>query len=337
MKTLRYRTCTPQGLAAVVILIAAAWILVFPALAGAQENLGRGRVSGKVIDENKQPVAGARIVAQSLTALETKLDVRTDGKGGFVLGGLGSGLWRFTASQGGFQDAVQDVEIRQLRPNPPLVLVLKGIAAAALEDETRKEAADELAKGNELLGAERYAEARELLERFLSVHPEAYQVRLQIGLCGLRLGELDKAEAELKTLLAQIQNQSGSYEKAAGLANQALAGLGEAAVMRNDIETGMMYFRQALDIAPTSEILAYNVAEILFSNQRTDEAIHYYLMAVQIKKDWPKPYNRLGIAYLNKGDYAKALEYLRQFVAMDPTNPAAAEERQTIAAIEKIK
>lgn len=98
----------------------------------------------------------------------------------------------------------------------------------------------------------------------------------------------------------------------------------------------MKYFRQALDLSP-SELVAYNVAEILFADQKTDEAIQYYLMAAEIKKDWPKPYNRLGIAYLNKGDYAKALEYLRKFVAMDPQSPAAAEARNIIAAVEKMK
>ena len=107
--------------------------------------------------------------------------------------------------------------------------------------------------------------------------------------------------------------------------------------MRGDVESGMALFRQALDISRTNELLAYNVAEILFANQRVGEAIPYYLMAAQIKKDWPKPYHKLGLAYLNKGDFAKALEFLRQFVALDPASPAAAEARQTIAAVEKMK
>jgi tetratricopeptide (TPR) repeat protein len=227
--------------------------------------------------------------------------------------------------------------VRQLRPNPPVVLVLKPIQAAVPKDEAMKGAMDVLARGNALLAADKYTEARELLETFLSGNPDVYQVRLQIGLCWLKENEPEKAETDLNTLLDHILKVSGSYDKDAALASQALAGLGEAAVRRNDIETGMTRFRQALDLSPASEILAYNVAEILFSNQRTDEAIPYYLMAIQIKKDWPKPYHKLGSAYLNKGDFVKALEYLRRFVAMDPESPAAAEARQTIVAVEKIK
>jgi len=327
------RECLGPLAAAIAAL---AW-LAMPAGLGAQENLGRGRVSGKVIDERKQPVDGARIVAQSLTALGTKLDVRTDAKGAFIIGGLGTGPWRFTAGKSGYQDATLDVEVHQLRANPPIVIVLKDAAAAAPADGSREAAASLLDQGNRLLSEEKYAEARELLEQFLGGHPDAYQVRLQIGQCGLKLGELDRAEKSFAALLDEILRRSGSYAKEAALATQALSGLGEAAVKRNDVEAGMTFFRQALEISPGDEKVAYNVAEIFFANQRTDEAIQYYLMAIEIRKDWPKPYDKLGLAYLNKGDYAKALECLRKFVALDPESRAAAEARNIIAAIERIK
>jgi tetratricopeptide (TPR) repeat protein len=321
---------------AATVAAVACWV-IWAAGLGAQENLGRGRVAGKVLDERKLPVGGALVVAQSLTALGTKLDARTDDKGGFVIGGMGSGPWRFIAAKPGYQDAALDVDVHQLRANPPIVLILKDAGAPAAGESPRKEAEDALEQGNRLLAEGKYEEAREVLESFLSAHPDAYQVRLQIGQCDLKLEELDKAEGELKTLLDEILKRSGSYDKEAALAAQALAGLGEAAVRRSDSEAGMAFFRQALEISPTNETVAYNVAEILFANQKTDEAIQYYLMAIEIRKDWPKPYNKLGIAYLNKGDYARALEYLRKFVAMDPQSQAASEARNIIAAIEKIK
>jgi tetratricopeptide (TPR) repeat protein len=318
-------------------VVAALVIWVAPASLWAQENLGRGRVSGNVLNEKKQPVEGAKIVAQCLIALDTKIDARTDAKGAFVIGGMGTGLWRFTAGKSGYLDATLDVDVHQLRANPPIVLVLKDIAAAAPADGSREAAENALAQGNRLLAEGKYAEARELLGQFLGGHPDAYQVRLQIGQCGLKLGELDKAEQSFKDLLGEILMRSGSYAKEAELATQALSGLGEAAVRRNDVDAGLTFFRQALEVSPTDAKVAYNVAEIFFANQKTDEAIPYYLMAIQIQKDWPKPYQKLGMAYLNKGDYAKALEFLRKFVAMDRESPAAAEVRNIIAAIERIK
>ncbi len=280
---------------------------------------------------------GARIVAQSLTASGTKFEARTDRKGGFIIGGMGTGPWRFAVSKSGYQESALDVDVHQLRANPPVVIVLKDLAAAAPADGSREAAENALAQGNKLLAEEKYAEARELLEQFLGGHPDTYQVRLQIGQCGLKLGELDKAEKSFAALLEEILRRSGSYAKEADLAAQALSGLGEAAVRRGDIDTGMTFFRQALEVSPADEKVAYNVAEIFFANQKIDEAIQYYLVAIQIRKDWPKPYDKLGLAYLNKGDYAKALECLRKYVVMDPESPSAAEARNIISAIERIK
>jgi tetratricopeptide (TPR) repeat protein len=317
--------------------IAAAALFALSAGLRAQENLGRGRVSGKVVDAGKQPVEGAKIVAQSLTAAGTRLEGRTDAGGDFVVGGMGTGPWRFTASKSGYQDVTLDVEVHQLRANPPIVLVLRDSATAPLTDGGRNAAAAALDNGNRLLAAEKYAEAREVLEQFLSAHPDAYQIRLQIGQCGIRLGDLTGAEMSLQALLDEIVKRAGSYAKDADLATQALAGLGEAAVKRNEIEAGMAYFRQALEISPTNEKVAYNIAEIFFAAQKIDEAIPYYRLAMDIRKDWPKPYYKLGLAYLNKGDYPKALECLRKFVALDSDNPAAVEARNLIAAIERMK
>jgi tetratricopeptide (TPR) repeat protein len=333
----RNRFTSRPSFGAAAAAIAAAGLFALSAGVRAQENLGRGRVSVKVVDAGKQPIEGVKIVAQSLTAAGTRLEGRTDAEGAFVVGGMGSGPWRFTASKGGFRDATQDIEVHQLRSNPPIVLVLRESATAPLTDGWLTAAEAALDNGNRLLAAEKYAEAREVLEQFLTAHPDAYRVRLQIGQCGIRLGDLAGAEKSFQALLDEIVQRSGSYAKDADLAIQALAGLGESAVKRNDVEAGMGFFRQALEISPTNEKVAYNIAEIFFAAQKIDEAIPYYRLAIDIRKDWPKPYHKLGLAYLNKGDYPKALECLRKAVALDPESPAAVDARNIIAAIERMK
>ena len=39
------------------------------------------------------------------------------------------------------------------------------------------------------------------------------------------------------------------------------------------------YFKKSLELNPKDEVLAYNVAEIYFNNQKVDDAITYYILA----------------------------------------------------------
>jgi tetratricopeptide (TPR) repeat protein len=118
---------------------------------------------------------------------------------------------------------------------------------------------------------------------------------------------------------------------------RASTGLGELYLRRGDFEAAQKYFAQALDISPQDEAAAYNVGELLFSNQKIDEAIRYLELAIQIKKDWSKPYLKLGYVYLNKGEFNKSLENFRTFVQLDPENPEVAQVKNMIETIEKMK
>src|SRR4030042_5486400 len=83
------------------LLIAGFLISAFILLGASQEDMGKGRITGTVADENGAPVEGALIVAQSLRS-QTKLEGRTDGKGKFAIAGLGTDGGRITASKGGY-------------------------------------------------------------------------------------------------------------------------------------------------------------------------------------------------------------------------------------------
>jgi len=58
-----------------------------------QAHLGKGRITGTVVDEDGKPVEGALIEVQSLRS-EAKLQSHTDEKGHFAVAGMGTGQWR---------------------------------------------------------------------------------------------------------------------------------------------------------------------------------------------------------------------------------------------------
>lgn len=301
----------------------------------AQEEIGQGRINGKVVDNEGNPVEEALVVAENMKN-NKRLEVYSNNKGNFAVAGLWGGYWRVTASKRGYADSFVEVNVRQLRRNPPISLTLNkmtGFAALLADDE----AFQMFEEGMQLTEEEKYNEALQIFEKFLEKYPEVYQVHLNIGQNKLKKGELDEAEAEFQLVLDKTLEQYGDYKTDTEASLRAFTGLGEVNVQRQDFESAMKYFRQALEISPRDEVAALNVGEILFSNQKIDDAIRYYEMAIQIKKDWSKPYLKLGYVYLNKAEYDKAAEYFNKFVEMDPENPEVPTVKNIIATIEKIK
>jgi tetratricopeptide (TPR) repeat protein len=309
--------------------------LVLAAAAAPQDNLGRGRISGSVLDEKGGALEGAKVVIQSLTA-KTRIDTVTDAKGRFAAGGMGSGAWNITATRDGYGSSSLEVTVSQLKQNAPAIINLKKLVGVEAF-KADKESAALFDRGNQLYVQGSHDEAIKVFEEFLAKFPEIYQARLNLGYNYLKKGDLDKAQSEFQMVLDKTIETLGSYQKDPNSSFRAFSGLGEIALKKNDFESAQKFFRQSLDISPLDQTAAYNVGEIFFSNQKIDEAITYFEMAIKIKKDWSKPYLRLGMVYLNKGDFPKALENLNKFVEMDPENPEVPNAKGMIAAIDKIK
>ncbi len=301
----------------------------------AQAHTGRGRINGVVSDEDDNPLAGVLIVAQGVNH-SVKFQGESNQKGKFAIFGLGSGLWRITASKSGYASSYVDMNVKQMSKNPPIRFVLEkltGFDALIADEETSKL----FGKGNLLLKEKKYDEALEVFSEFKEKYPEIYQVHLNIGTCYLRKKEFDSAEKEFRIVLDRIMEAHGDYKADKEFSMKAFAGLGESSLQQKDLEKALEYFDQSLEISPKDEVAAYNVGQLLFTSRKIDDAIKYYEMAKSINEDWSKPYMRLGYAYLNKGDFAKAIEYFDKFVTMDPENPKAPQVKKKIAELEKIK
>ncbi len=305
--------------------------LVLPA----QDDLGRARISGEVIDESGAKVPGVLIVVESPRS-GARFEAKTDKNGHFAVGGLGSGTWRLTASKEAFLGAVTEVQVSQIKANAPVSLTLRkassGGAAVSAEAGGRL-----LDSGNALLKEGRYDDALAAFREFAAKFPDVYAVRLNIGSALMEKGDLDGAAAEFQAVLDRNGPAPEDLRKQKDTSLKALSGLGEAALKRGDFEAAQGFFRRALEISPQDPAAAYNVGEIFFSNQKTDDAIAYFELAIRIKGDWPKPYHRLGLVYLNKGDFPKALENLKKFLELDPQGPEAPGVKAAIAAIEQTR
>lgn len=307
---------------------------LFIASAAPQAGRGTGRVTGVVVDENSNPISSAKIVMQLQESEEIKRETTSNKKGEWAVLGLGTGMWRITASAEGYAPAFIDVYVKQLETNPKVTLTLKKIQKMDTEFAGDEASLSLFEKANQLVAEKRYDEAIVSYQQVLEKNPGLYQVHWSIGNCYAAKGDIEKAIEEYKIVLDQSQADVSMGKE---MAAKALAGLGECYLKKGDFETAQNYFKQSIESYPENEIIAYNVGELYFSNQKIDEAIHYFELASQIKPDWPLPYLKLGYSFLNRADYDKSILNLRKFLELDPQSPEAPAIRNTIEYIEKIK
>lgn len=300
----------------------------------AQAGRGVGRLGGVVVDEQDKPIVGAKLV---MTYLQDaggglKLEATTNKKGEWSFIGLGSGRWSLSVSAEGYAPATQEVTVSQLEKNPRIVIKLKKASSgiSIIQDQASLELLDQ---GNAFFKEGKYDTALAMYEQFYEKNPAAYQVLLNIGDCYREKGEIEKAMEIYNQVLEKAKT-----DQAMGVTMTAktLAAIGLIYLKQNNLEEATKYFKQSVDTAPQDEVVAFNVAEVFFTNQKLDEAQKYFELAASIKPEWPDPYLKLGYVLLNKNDIPKAVEYFEKFLKLEPQDsPRVAMVQQILQAIKK--
>jgi tetratricopeptide (TPR) repeat protein len=189
-------------------------------------------------------------------------------------------------------------------------------------------------QAGDLFNERKYDEALSLLQEFLTNNPTAYPTHINIGDCYKEMGEYEKAEEEYNLALEAAKTDEKIGKE---ITAKAMAGIGDIYLKKGDFESAQGYFEQSIELLPDNETLAYNVGEIYFANQKLDEAIRYYGIAIQIKPDWGPPYYRRGLVHVSKTDYQSAREDFQKFLEVDPNSELAQTVRNMLDYLETIK
>ncbi len=282
-----------------VFVLSAALLLVLGGLYGQFQ--GKARLGGEVYDEEKNPVAGAKVSIVHPDRLDKPLEAKTNKKGKWAVMGLGTGQHMVTVTADGFAEWKQEVYVSQLDRNPTVVATLK--KAQVVDSGPAAPVGLELVEqGNRLFEEKNFGQAIVAFEQFLEKNPSAFQTHFNIGNCYREMGEFDKAVASYTIVLDKVRETNPTL-KGDLMAGKALAAIGEVHIRKGDLSGAQEYFKQSLEVSPSDETLAYNVGEIYFSNGNVDEAIRYFKLAVEIKPTWAEAHLKLGFSYLNKADY----------------------------------
>jgi tetratricopeptide (TPR) repeat protein len=307
-----------------------ACVFVLSTMAFAQAGRGKGRLTGSVVNEKGDPVANATVKLEfEKGGLKDETLSNAKGEWGFI--SLGTGNVMLTAAAEGYLDSNGQAYVQQLEKNPPVKLVLR-------EDKEKKARVKdeasmlELEKGNQLFSERKFDEALGLFQKFAELNPNVYQIYFNIGDIYREKGEFEKANEQYAIAQAKAREKADVVMQA-----KALASFGEICLRQEKLKEAQEFFTQSIALNPKDEILAYNVAEIFFGQNQIDEAIKNYQLAIQIKPEWSEPYLKIGYAYLNKGNMAKAIESLNEFLKRDPESPQAPVVKSLIESLTKTK
>ena len=248
---------------------------------------------------------------------------------------LGSGLCLIEASAPGFQSHVERVSISQINPNNRVNFKLKRIE---LPPEEKEEAIDEMffkyfEDANKIFKEGKYKEAIVTYKLCLDENPEAYQIHYYIGNCYKEMDEIGLAQEEYEKVAQGLEQEK--RPDLAEIQSEVLSFMGELSLERKDREAALKYYKEALELDPRDENLAYTVGEVCFSLGKIEDAVYHFNLASELKPTWANPYLKLGYVYLRQEDYQKAKENFNKFLELEPDHPQAENIKEIIVRLEK--
>lgn len=274
-------------------------------------------ISGRVVDSQKNPLAGVDIVLRD-QATSRSLVLKTKKDGTFKYVGLPHGIYQVAFRKEGFaektdewkfeapQDQMLKVEI------PPVVMVSQDVIAEA---EKMQQAAAGVRAAAEKVRAGDYDGAVAALGPILEKNPKDSNALYILGLARQKKGLFDEAVAaflqvrELTPGFAAVHYQLGVCYQQKGEGDAALAA-----------------YAKARELDPANPDGAYNSGLILFARAQAAEALALFEKALELKPDDPAFLEMAGRCQINlaavrkpdgtieidKAAFEKALAYLER-------------------------
>ena len=219
----------------------------------AMAQMGTGRVSGTVKDQEGNPIEGATVTANAGDSGRL-LEAIADARGRWAILGFRSRAYDFSVQAPGFMPYNYQVPMKQAGKNPDMDLVLE----RAQMGRSAGTGGGLIAEAQELHQAGRYDEALAMydvaqisFQKVLSTDPTVYQINLNRAAVLRELGRPDEAKTAYQLVLDQ-DAQNGTA---------ALVSLGEMAMADEDMVGALEYWEAAVD-STADEVIPYNVAQI---------------------------------------------------------------------------
>jgi tetratricopeptide (TPR) repeat protein len=291
---------------------------------------GTGRIRGQVLnDETDEPLAEATVYVELPNSARGALpvEVTTDEDGRFSVFGLQSGQWTATVSLEGFDTEISPVTVVQGTNAPVTFFMVRvrgalelALGDAAFEGLDAIQLQADLEAADAAYNAQQWDTAIAGYRALLEVLPQMADLHMQLGNAHRAMGAHEQALAEYDLILAEDPDNATAKTE---IARTRLA-------MGDFDAAGAL--ADAVDANSSREDL-YNLGELEFARGAVDEAAGWYEKAAVADPNWEKPWYKLALVALNKGDMDMAKQHFQKVVDIAPNSEEGNQAQATLAAL----
>jgi predicted Zn-dependent protease len=262
---------------------------------------GEGRVAGKVVDTEGQPLQDVQVKA-TMTGQTQPVQTKSNKKGEWALNGIAGGQWVIEFTKDGFEPQSGPVTVDEAGRTPDITVKLaKHVERVDPAVELNAKAKE----GMTLLQAQKFPEARKFFEDLLAKYPDIVQLNAYIAQAYAGENNIPKAvehmriasdkdptNAEMRLVLADLLMEQGDKDAA-------------------------IEMMKAIDITKVKNALPFINASIsLINGNKPDEALE---MLNRVATQFPtqaETYYYRGRAYVAAKKLPEAKADLEKFVSM---------------------
>ncbi|MEP6593320.1 MAG: tetratricopeptide repeat protein [Acidobacteriota bacterium] len=302
------------AIAALVLIMAA--LLASPASA---QSKGSATLSGKIVDDQGQPVADA-VVQAVMVGQTDPASTQSDKKGEWKLKNLSEGQWRLEVGKPGLETSKQVVEIRNNKVPAVNITMAKPAPKAdpTVEINTAVAQAAQLAQGGKIV------EARKIYEDLLVKYPTVYQLE----------GLIARTYAFENQPAKAMEHVTVALEKAP--TDVDLLVLKADLLMETGDKAGAKAILDGIDITQVKDPMPFvNAAIVTINEGKGDEAAAALTKLLAQFPSQNEIYYYRGRAYVIAKKYDEARADLEKFVAVAPTAKEAVDAKKVLDQLPK--
>jgi Flp pilus assembly protein TadD len=292
-------------------VLAAGGLLAGLLLGGLPAEAQVGTARGKVMDEQGQPIEGAKVVIDFQGGVTRKAEATTNKKGEYTRVGLTPGPYRITVSKEGFAPQFIDVKISLGDPTEvpdfKLAAAGKGGAAGQKEGESLQAAFEKAQKSAQ---AGQFDEAEAAYKDILAKNPGRPEV-VYYSMGNLYVQKKDLAAAE------------GAFRKAIEVKPDfpdGYSGLASVLISSGQGPKAIEAVSKAATDYPQDPKLQFVYGWALFHSGKTSESEEIFKKVAELDAQNAEAQFYLGSIAVGQNKIPEAVAYLEKYLTMNPTN-----------------